>query len=292
MHSTISIKELESAALKLLVRCSTELPVDVRDALKSARLLEKRNSSAAMMLDAILENVKLAASQKVPICQDTGLPHFYIDYPQSQSVREIRSAVERALISATEQGFLRPNAVDPLTAKNSGNNLGIQFPHFHLSEHPHHFLRIRCMLKGGGSENVSAQYSLPDATLDAGRNIEGVKKCVIDAVFRAQGKGCAPGIIGIGIGGDRSGSMQLAKEQLFRNLGDSNSNPELVGLEETLYQKLNTLGIGAMGLGGKTTVLAVKAGKAHRLPACYFVSIAYMCWACRRAETVIGEKNQ
>lgn len=292
MNFRFTFRDIETAALDLLIRCSTRLPDDVLAALKAARRREAEGSSAAMIFDAILQNAALAEDQQKPLCQDTGLPHFYIDYPQGLPTPEIRHAIERAVITATEQGILRPNAVDPLTAKNSGNNIGIQFPHFHLNEHPHQYLRIRCMLKGGGSENVSAQYSLPDNTLAAGRNIEGVTKCVIDAVFRAQGKGCAPGIIGVGIGGDRSGSMQLAQEQLFRDLTDSNSDPELAGLEETLYQKLNILGIGAMGLGGKTTVLGVKTGKAHRLPACYFVSIAYMCWACRRAETLIGEKDQ
>lgn len=288
MHSAISIKELESATLKLLVRCSTELPADIRDALKNARLLEKQDSSAAKQLDIILKNIELAAAQKQPICQDTGLPHFYIDYPQAYSVREIQSAVERAVISATEQGFLRPNAVDPLTDKNSGNNIGILFPQFHFNEHSNDYIRIRCMLKGGGSENVSAQYKLPDSGLAAGRNIKGVRKCVIDAVYRAQGKGCSPGIIGVGIGGDRCGSMQKAKEQLLRNLNDSNPDKQLDDLENELCKKLNTMDIGTMGLGGKTTVLAVKAAKAHRLPACFFVSVAYMCWACRRGEVIIG----
>jgi fumarate hydratase, class I len=288
MSDLFSIKDHERMLLDLLLRASTQLPPDVHKALEKAECREDPDSPAAMNLKAILKNIRLAEQQKKPLCQDTGLPHFYIEHPPGISQRELKDALENAVIKATELGYLRPNAVDPLSGKNSGNNLGRHFPHFRFTEHDGGFLRIRCMLKGGGSENVSAQYNLPDTALSAGRNIGGVQKCVVDAVYHAQGKGCAPGIIGVGIGGDRCGSMQLAKEQLLRELGDHNPDAELAAMEEALYQKLNTLGIGPMGLGGKTTVLGVKAGKAHRLPACYFVSIAYMCWACRKAEVRIG----
>ncbi|MFA7195284.1 MAG: fumarate hydratase [Candidatus Neomarinimicrobiota bacterium] len=288
MNQTISIADIEKAALELIIRCSCELPPDVLGALQNAGAREIPDSPAAMQLEAILHNAGLAMRQQQPLCQDTGVPHFYIEHPQQLSVLEIQHALEKSVAKATKRGFLRPNAVDPLTEKNSGDNLGRAFPQFNFEEHDHPFLRIRCLLKGGGSENVSAQSGLPDADLHAGRDFSGVAACVSDTVFRAQGKGCAPGIIGIGIGGDRVSGMKAAKEQLFRNLEDTNPDSQLMALEEELYKKLNQLGIGPMGLGGKTTVLGVKAVALHRLPACYFVSIAYMCWACRRAEIRIG----
>ncbi|MDZ7821270.1 MAG: fumarate hydratase [Candidatus Marinimicrobia bacterium] len=185
---------------------------------------------------------------------------------------------------ATEQGYLRPNAVDALSGDNSGNNLGDRIPAFSFSEWDKAEVRVRCLLKGGGSENVSAQYSLPRSDFSAGRDLDGVAACVVDAVINAQGNGCPPGIIGVGIGGDRVSGTETAKAQSRRALDDKNDNDALEKLEHLLHRSLNKLGIGPMGLGGKSTVLGVKAGAAHRIPASFFVSVSYMCWACRRAE--------
>jgi len=187
--------------------------------------------------------------------------------------------------------YLRPNAVHPVTGKNSGNNVGVGFPYIHFHEMDEPGLKVRLMLKGGGSENVGAQYRLPDGRLKAGRDMEGVRRCVIDAVFQAQGKGCAPGTVSVGIGGDRGSSFVESKEQLFRPLDDENPDPELAALEKRLYQELNELEIGPMGFGGKTTVLGVKIGLRHRVPASYFVAVSYVCWAYRRASmTLKGEE--
>jgi fumarate hydratase class I len=184
---------------------------------------------------------------------------------------------------ATREAYLRPNAVDPLTGTNSGNNVGAGFPTVHFDEWDHDHLHVDLLLKGGGSENVSAQYALPRAALRAGRDLDGVRRAVLDAVYRAQGKGCAPGVLGVAIGGDRGTGYVHAKAQLMRRLDDTNPQPALEALEARLLHECNELGIGPMGFGGKTTVLAVKIAALHRLPACYFVTIAYMCWACRRA---------
>ena len=199
------------------------------------------------------------------------------------STRELRTQIEEAVAEATRHAYLRPNAVDSLTGHNSGDNLGTGFPTFHFEEWEREDLRVNLLLKGGGSENVSAQYKLPYSPLKAGRDLEGVRKVVLDAVYQAQGKGCAPGVLGVALGTDRGNGYIRAKEQLFRPLGDTNPVPELAALEERLLQECNQLGIGPMGFGGKTTVFGVKIGAYHRLPACYFVTVAYMCWACRRA---------
>ena len=194
---------------------------------------------------------------------------------------------------ATERSYLRPNAVDSLTGKNSGNNTGEDFPTMHFHEWDRDSIHVDLLLKGGGCENVSTQYKLPDARLKAGRDLEGVRRVVLDAVHQAQGKGCAPGVLGVAIGGDRGSSYLKSKQQLLRKLEDENSDEELAALEERLHEEANQLGIGPMGFGGKTTVLGVKVGAQHRLPASYFVSIAYMCWANRRSSMDVnlnGEK--
>jgi len=275
--------DLTESFIELVRRASTDLPADVEAALRTAHNREEPGSAAAGALVTILENIALARANSTPICQDTGVPIFYVHHPQVPSTRQLRAQIEEAVAEATRRSYLRPNAVDSLTGRNSGNNLGIGFPTFHFDEWEEDHLRVELLLKGGGSENVGAQYKLPYTLLKAGRDLEGVRRVVLDVVYRAQGKGCAPGILGIAIGGDRGTGYVHAKEQLFRPLDDVNPAPELAALEERLLGECNELRIGPMGFGGKTTVFGVKIGASHRLPACYFVSVAYMCWACRRA---------
>ena len=272
--------------VELIRRASTDLPADVETALREAQSREDPGSPAADALDTILKNVALARANATPICQDTGTPIFYIHHPQGMSTRELRAQVEEAVAEATRCAILRPNAVDPISGRNTGNNVGIDFPTIYFEEWDEERLRIDLLLKGGGSENVGAQYKLPHAPLEAGRDLDGVRRVVLDGVHRAQGKGCTPGVLGIAIGGDRGSGYIHAKRQLLRSLEDVNPVEELAALEERLLRECNALGIGPMGFGGKTTVLGVKIGALHRLPACYFVSIAYMCWACRRASAV------
>lgn len=281
--------DLVESFLELIRRAATDLPADVEEALRSARDREETGSAAAGALDTILENVAVARSNSTPICQDTGVPIFYVYHPRAASTHDLREQIEKAVAEATRKSYLRPNAVDPVTGRNSGNNLGKGFPTFHFVEWEQDHLRLDLLLKGGGSENVSRQYKLPYAPLEAGRDLEGVRKVVLDAVYRAQGKGCAPAVLGIAVGSDRGGGYVHAKEQLFRPLDDSNPVPELAELEERLFGECNELGIGPMGFGGRTTVLGVKIGAYHRLPACYFVTVAYTCWACRRARVEVRD---
>jgi fumarate hydratase class I len=270
--------------LELIRRTATDLPADVEKALQAARDREETGSPAASALASILENVRIARERSTPLCQDTGTNIFQVYHPVGLSTAEMRRDIEDAVKEATARSYLRPNAVDSLTGENSGTGLGKGLPSIHFTEWDSDNVRVRLLLKGGGSENVSTQYSLPKAALGAGRDLAGVEIVVLDAINKAQGKGCAPGIVGVCIGGDRGSSYTGSKEQLFRRLDDENPEPELRALEERIYEKSNTLGIGPMGFGGRTTTLGVKIGVLHRLPASYFVSIAYMCWACRRRE--------
>jgi fumarate hydratase, class I len=278
--------DLHSALVELVRRASTDLPPDVEHALSRAFAQEEPCSPAASALDSILKNVALARSRSTPMCQDTGIPIFTVSHPSQVRPHELQQAIERAVARATELAFLRPNAVDPLSGRNSGDNVGCRFPSVYFEEWKQEYLRVDLLLKGGGSENVSAQYALPYAPLSAGRDLEGVRRVVLDALVRAQGRGCAPGVLGITIGGDRGNGYALAKRQLHRPLDDVNPMPQLAELEQQLSLESNELGIGPMGFGGRTTVLGVKIGICHRLPACYFVTVAYMCWACRRASLI------
>lgn len=275
--------ELTNVLIELIRRAATDLPPDMEKALVEAREREATGSAAQGALDTILQNVKLARENQTPICQDTGTPIFEVYYPFTTSTRQMTEQIRQATIAATKQAYLRPNAVDSLTGKNSGDNTGQDFPTIHFHEWEEEHIHIDLLLKGGGCENVSAQYKLPDARLKAGRDLEGVRRIVLDAVYQAQGKGCAPGVLGVAIGGDRGSSHIKAKQQLFRPLAARNPKPQLAKLERQLASQANELDIGPMGFGGKTTVLDVKVATQHRLPASYFVSIAYMCWANRRA---------
>jgi fumarate hydratase class I len=282
-------ENFKTGVVEFIRRTSAELPDDVKQALISAREQEAPGSAAEGALKTILQNLDLSKQLSSPICQDTGTLIFYIDYPIGVSTIPMRKLIQEAVAEASAKSYLRPNAVDSLTGKNSGNNLGKDFPVFHFEEWEEPYLRLRLLLKGGGSENVGAQYSLPDTRLGADRNLAGVKKVILDAVYKAQGQGCAPGILGIGIGGDRETSFMISKKQFFRKLDDKNPNPELAKLEEEILEKANQLGIGPMGFGGKTTLLGVKADWAHRLPASFFVSISYLCWAGRRRTMVVRD---
>ncbi len=285
------MQDLTDAFVELIRRASTQLPADMQKALREAKAKEEPGSAAENALETILKNVELAHQKSTPICQDTGTPIFEIHHPLGVSTRALADQIRKACTIATERAYLRPNAVNPLTGQNSGNNTGEDFPTMHFHEWDEDEIHVDLLLKGGGCENVSTQYKLPDTRLHAGRDLEGVRKVVLDAVHKAQGRGCAPGVLGIAVGGDRGSSYIKSKQQLLRPLDDENPDPALGELEEELLEEGNQLGIGPMGFGGKTTLLGVKIGALHRVPASYFVSIAYMCWANRRASMrVVGEE--
>lgn len=281
------MNDLTESFVELLRRAATDLPADVERALHTALAEEAPGSAAAGALVMILRNVALAREQSTPVCQDTGTPIFEIHCPAGVSTLELAQFARAACAAATKKSYLRPNAVDSLSGKNSGDNTGIDFPTLHFHEWTSDEIKVELLLKGGGSENVGAQFKLPDGALGAGRDLAGVRKAVLDAVFQAQGKGCAPGILGICIGGDRGSGYVKAKQTLLRPLDEPNPDPRLDAFEKQLLADINQLNIGPMGFGGKTTVLGVKVAAQHRLPACFFVSVAYMCWAARRAAMIV-----
>ncbi len=282
------MRNLTNEILELIRRTSTDLPAGVESSLRAAAEREEPGSAARDALETILKNVDLSRKHSTPICQDTGTPIFYVHHPEGWSTRKLREQIRSALAQATKKAYMRPNAVDAVTDKNSGDNLGgDDFPYIHFEEVEGNTLTIELMLKGGGCENVGAQYSLPDGRLGAGRDLAGVRKAVLDAVQRAQGQGCAPGILGVAIGGDRGSSYIASKEILFRLIGENSPDVKLAALEKQLTDEANSLGIGPMGFGGRTTVLGVKIKGLSRLPASFFVSISYMCWAYRRRKLTI-----
>ena len=282
---------LRDAFVELIRRASSDLPEDLVLALERGRRSEVRGTLARSALDLVLENVARARELSAPMCQDTGTNIWYVYHPAGWDQRELRKAIVAATRQATKLSYLRANAVDSLTGANSGDNTGLHAPVVHFEPWSKRHLAADLLLKGGGCENVSTQYALPAQSIGAGRDLEGVRRVVVDAITRAQGKGCAPGYVGVGIGGDRMTGHVVAKEMIFRLVHDRNPDRRLDALERRLVRELNGLGIGPMGFGGKTTVLGVKIGAAHRLPASYFVSVAYECWACRRASLELrGER--
>jgi fumarate hydratase, class I len=285
---------LTSSLIELITQTSTNLPPDVRAAMKGAIAAETPGTQASQALSIVASNIDMAVEDEGPICQDTGMPTFYVHTPIGVSQIAIRKAIVEAVAEATKRGKLRPNSVDSITGKNSGNNLGPGTPVIHFEQWEQEEIEVKLVLKGGGCENKNAQYSLP-ANLDhlgkAGRDLEGVRKCILHAVWAAQGQGCAPGAIGVCIGSDRAHGYELAKGQLFRTLDDLNPDPVLAKLEAEIMDEANRLGVGPMGFGGQSSLIGCKITAANRLPASFFVSVAYDCWAFRRLGVHLDAKN-
>lgn len=276
------MSEMQNSLLELIRRTSAEIPDDVNQAILASLENEKKGTIAESALKIIDRNIALAKQKSQPICQDTGSILFYVDCPVGFDQITFAETAREAVKLATKKGYLRQNSVDSLTGKNDGTNCGPGAPTFHFHQQRSPEISVRLVLKGGGCENVGAQYSLPDGKLNANRDLDGCRKAILDAVLQAQGKGCGPGILGVCIGGDRATSYEMSKTQFLRKIPDRNPNLELDKLEQEVMKTANELGIGPMGFGGKTTLLGVKVCAANRLPASYFVSISYMCWAYRR----------
>jgi len=275
--------DLTQQILELVRFTSSSLPPDVEKTFRESPKTEEPGSAAAGALETLIKNVEMAREKSTPICQDTGTPIFYVKYREGWSTRKSRKQIQEAFVQATKKAYLRPNSVNAISGKNTGDNAGDEhYPTIQFEETDEDQpLVIELILKGGGCENLGAQYKLPDNRLGVGRDLEGVRKVVLDSVYQAQGKGCAPGALGVAIGGDRGSSYLASKETLFRPLDDSNPDPALAELEARITKETNQLGI-----GGQTTVLGTKIKGIRRLPASYFVSISYLCWAFQRRKMI------
>ncbi len=285
--------KFQGQMLELIRRTSAYLPPDVSSVIEARQVLESKGSKADLALRLVLQNIGLAKRFSAPICQDTGTITFYIRTPVGFDQLALQDLCCDAVVEATAKGYLRQNSVDSITGRNSGNNLGPGSPVFHWRQQRKDAVDVRLILKGGGCENMSAQYSLP-ATINGkrfDRDLEGVRGCVLDAVWQAQGKGCGPGFLGVCIGGDRAVGYEYAKEQLLRDLDDANPVAELAALEARILDEANRLNIGPMGFGGQLTVGGCKIAARNRLPASFFVTVAYMCWAYRRRGVVLDEQG-
>src|SRR3954451_24149987 len=285
---------LPNSLLEMITQTSTNLPPDVRAAMSHVANVETPGTQSAQALDIILSNIDMAVDDEGPICQDTGMPTFFVHTPVGVNQIRLRSAIREAVAEATRRGKLRPNSVDSITGRNSGNNLGEETPVIHFEQWEQDDIEVKLILKGGGCENKNIQYTVP-CNLDhlgrADRNLEGVRKCILHAVWQAQGQGCAPGAGGVCIGSDRAHGYELAKRQLLRPPDDVNPNEVLAKLDSEIMDEANRLGVGAMGFGGKASLIGCKIAAANRLPASFFVSVAYDCWAFRRLGVRLDAAN-
>lgn len=293
------MQHFQKSVYDLIVETSTNLPGDVRRAVQAAKELEDKGTRSALSLSTITDNIHMAECNVSPICQDTGMPTFIIHCPVGANQITMKKQILEAVAQATKDSKLRPNSVDSLTGANSGDNLGPGTPVIHFEQWERDEVEVKLILKGGGCENKNIQYSLPaelEGVGKAGRDLDGIRKCIMHAVYQAQGQGCSAGFIGVGIGGDRTSGYEIAKHQLFRRVDDVNPNEELRKLEDYVMEHANTLGIGTMGFGGQVTLLGCKVGVMNRLPASFFVSVSYNCWAFRRQGVLLnpatGEINE
>jgi fumarate hydratase, class I len=288
------MKFLKDSLIELITQTSTNLPPDVRAAMGLAVETELPGTQSAQALGIIATNIDMAQQDEGPICQDTGMPTFVVHTPVGVNQIQIKRAIHEAVAEATRRGKLRPNSVDSLTGENSGDNLGEETPVIHFEQWEEDQIEVKLILKGGGCENKNIQYSLPCQLEHLGRadrNLEGVRKCILHAVWQAQGQGCAPGAVGVCIGSDRAHGYVLAKNQLFRTLDDSNPVPQLAKLESDVMEEANRIGVGAMGFGGAVSLIGCKIAAANRLPASFFVSVAYDCWAFRRLGVLLDASS-
>ena len=276
-------KIVENVAFNILKQAVIYLPEDVKRALKKA-YAEETSETGKTQLKAILDNIELAEKYQAPVCQDTGTIIFYVKAgSQVKNLDKVEEALVNATRKATKEVPLRPNAVDPFTQKNSGDNTGRYIPHLHWEIVPGDSLELTVMTKGGGSENVCLT-----GMLVPGEGIKGLKKFVVDAVIKAGAKPCPPNILGVAIGGGADIAMKLAKKVLLKPLDEHNPDPEIAKIEKEILDAANMTGIGPMGLGGKTTVLGVHMDYAYRHPASFPAAVAFNCWAARRASARIN----
>lgn len=272
--------------VRMMREAAFNVPKDVREALVKAYEVED-NPVAKANLEAILKNIDASGRLRMPMCQDTGTPTFFIELGDEFPVRsELISIIEEAVRRATREIPLRPNTVNPWTGENPGDNTGRFVPIVHVDLVPGDRMRVIYLAKGGGSENTSKVYMLSPVL-----GVKGVKRAVIDAMVDAGPQPCPPIVVGVGVGGSADLAIKLAKKATFRRLNEQNPDPKLADLENELLDMINSLGLGPMGLGGRTYALGVKIEWAHKHPASLPVGVSTQCWAFRRAEGVFDKRG-
>lgn len=282
---------LRDGIVELYKKVATSIPRDVEDSIKAA-LESEADPETRDRLSGILKRIVTARTTSTAVCEDTGFPVFFVKVPRGLGHLHIREVITEATRSATRKIPLRPNAVDPVTEVNSGDNVGDHFPIVHVEESQEHSLVVDLMLRGGDCENLGRLYSLP-ARLECGRgadavvaerDFEGVRRCVLDAVSRAGAAGCLPFTLGVAVGGARDHVTCLSKKQLLRRIGDTNPNSALAQLEGALMGDLAAFRRRAGA--AVPTVLGVKIGCGYRHPDSYFVDVSFACWANRRGRLI------
>lgn len=267
---------IPDVTLRLLGLAVTELPSDIKDGLQRAYETEE-DSIPKMQLRNILDNIAIAEESSQPLCQDTGIQIFYVTFGRDMAT-QVDGAIIEGVRRATPEVPLRPNAVHPLSRHNTGDNTGFLMPYINYAFADEDYTEITVMPKGAGSENMSAL-----SMLSPSQGLSGIKDLFLKTIASASGKPCPPTVIGMGIGGSADISMKLAKKALLRPIDSSHPDTEISDLEEELCEVANSLGIGPMGLGGRTTVLGVNIEYAFCHTASLPVAINIQCWAARRA---------
>lgn len=279
--------KLVDGIVELYKKVATSIPPDIEEALNAAVKIEKSGSNALAALEIILENIKLARTLKRPICQDTGVPIFAVKLPSGPitiNQRDIKDIIIEATSLAVSLVPLRANSVDIVDDLPVDKDKA--FPIINFSEHDKSSLIIDLMLKGAGCENAGIMYKLPDASLNAQRDLDGIRRCVVDAVIKTQGRACPPYIIAAAVGGSRDQVTTLSKKLLFNKLNSINSSPTLAELERTILTDINSLNIGPQGLSGAVTAFRVFIDAQRRHPASFFVDVSFSCWANRRGRLI------
>ena len=276
---------VEDAAAHLYVWALKDIPQDLRDALRDA-MERETHRVGKRILETINTNVSVADERQNLVCQDTGLAVYYCRVGERFPLHpaRIEQALREGTRRATAEHPLRSNTVHTLTRTPTGDNTGHRIPHIHWEfVEDWDGLDVKCIPKGSGSENMSFLKMLVPAD-----GIKAIKRFVLDSIVGAGGKPCPPGIVGVGIGGSADLAMHLAKEAIARPVGTHNPDPDVAGLEQDLFDLLNETGVGPMGLGGDTTVLAVHVEQAHTHITLNPVAVNYQCWAARRASAHVA----
>lgn len=275
----ISEKLLEEVSVYLMTKACIELPPDVVAALKRARA-EEVSPVAISQFDSILKNVEIAREKQKPLCQDTGVPMYYVDVGADCRLEgDFREAITRGTAIASDRAPMRHNVVNPLTLENRRDNTGWGVPVIHYELLPgRDYIEITAIPKGFGSEMRSAH-----GIVYTSENIkDAVRRCVMDMVEDAMGEPCPPVIIGVGVGGFTDSVMNVSKRCMFRTpVGSHNPDPEIAALEQELLEEINSLNLGPMGLGGKNYCLSLNMEVVGSHASAVAIGVSYQCWCAR-----------